>query len=74
MGFQPSFSCVLWAVITQIYFAQFIKDRVRERRRSLSKQSTNHTDGGIGGGEGARYVLHPGLSVGLMADAFCVLV
>ena len=40
----------------------------------MSKQFIDPTDGGVGGGEGAGDVLHPNLSVGLLADTFCLLV
>ena len=38
----------------------------------MSKQFIDPTDGGVGGGEGAGDVLHPNLSVGLLADTFCL--
>lgn len=40
----------------------------------MFRQSTNSADGrmGVGWGRGARDVLQPGLSAGLMADAFCL--
>lgn len=55
-----------------INVAQFLKDYLSERRRSLSQQFTHPADGRVGGGEGARGVLQPSLSAGLM-DAFCLL-
>lgn len=38
----------------------------------MPKQFTHPTDGRVGGGEGARDVLQPSLSAGLM-NAFCLL-
>lgn len=57
MDFRPGFSCVLWLVITQISFAQFIKDWEEELILSVHKPHKWE-----GGGEAVGNVLQPGLS------------